>query len=148
MKQIHKHCWKITLSSHSWNAIRIIYMQNTHAAVWQRVAERHKAFCCRSTAVVRGKVYLKLSSGQCNSGQFVKDCLHDRIPVTTFYQICYDVQTNESKESVLDGILKLILKIRIATISRKLEYRNKKHVSKNKKASELIRRKTSGENSS
>ena len=89
-------------------------MKNTHAAVWQRGAERHKAFCCRSTVVVRGKVYLKLSSGQCNSGQFVKDCLVDKILVTTFYQLCYDVKTNkESKESVLEWILMLFFKIRI-----------------------------------
>ena len=104
----------IRLSSHTWNAIRNSYMKNTHAAVWQRGTEWHKAFCCRSTAVVRGKVYLKLSSCQCNSGQFVKDCLDDKILDTTFYQLCYDVQTNEeSKESVLEGILKLFFKIRI-----------------------------------
>ena len=43
----------------------------------------------------------KLSSGQCNSGQSVKDCFGDRVLVTAFYQKFYDVQTDEESKECL-----------------------------------------------
>ena len=92
----------------------------------------------------------KLSSGQCNSGQSVKDCLDDRVLVTAFYQICYEVQTDEeSKESVLEGVLKLSFKIRIHNRCKYFmgEYRNRKHVSKTQKCLQMNLTK-SGESSS
>ena len=54
----------------------------------------------------------KFSSGYTNS-HFVKDCLEDRVLLTKFYDVCYDVQAGEeSQESVLTGFLKLFFKIR------------------------------------
>ena len=105
--QNHLHAYK----AHAWNTTRIICMQNAHAAVWYRALSHVKHSAAGLLHLLGLKFRSKLSSGQCNSGQSVKDCLDDRVLVTAFYQICYDVQTDEeSKESVLEGVLKIFKK--------------------------------------
>ena len=128
-------------------------MQNNHTALWPGGGGGRLSYIKHSVVgllcLLEVNFRSKLSCGQCYSGQFVKDCLNDRALVTTFYQICYDMQTDEeSEESVFEGMLKLFFKIRIHNRCKIFmdEYRNKKQVPQKQKSLRMNLKK-SGENS-
>ena len=111
-----KHRWRrSTLSSHLVSHRNHLHARHSHSCLTEGGLKYIKHSVVGLLELLEVNFRSKFSSGQlCSSGQFVKDCLDDRVLVTGFCYICYGVQADEeNKESVLEGILKLFFKIRI-----------------------------------